>query len=94
MRLYFRPALSRRRAAFVFSIFFAITFLHALCCAKIANLVFRLICLPSVDTILKGNNMENEKYESPYVEIIKVVVDQPILTASFIGEDINEWEDM
>ena len=47
-----------------------------------------------MDTILKGNNMENEKYESPYVEIIKVVVDQPILTASFIGEDINEWEDM
>ena len=43
---------------------------------------------------IKRYNMENEKYESPYVEIIKVVVDQPILTASFIGEDINEWEDM
>ena len=44
--------------------------------------------------VLKGKNMENEKYESPYVEIIKVEVDQPILTSSFTGEDINEWEDM
>ena len=38
--------------------------------------------------------MENEKYQSPSVEIRKVEVDQPILTASFTGEDINEWEDM
>ena len=38
--------------------------------------------------------MENEKYESPCVEIIKVEVDQPILTSSFTGEDINEWEEM
>ena len=38
--------------------------------------------------------MENQKYESPDVGIIKVEVDQPILTASFTGEDINEWEDM
>ena len=38
--------------------------------------------------------MENEKYQSPSVEIIKVEVAQPILTASFTGEDINEWEDM
>ena len=44
--------------------------------------------------VLKGKNMENEKYESPYVEIIKVEVDQPILTSSFTGEDIYEWEDM
>lgn len=66
-------------------------------CAKIANLVFRLICLPSVDKyiiVLKGNIMENEKYESPCVEIIKVEVDQPILTSSFTGEDIYEWEEM
>lgn len=38
--------------------------------------------------------MENEKYESPSAEIINVVVDQPILTSSFTGENINEWEDM
>ena len=44
--------------------------------------------------VLNGKNMENEKYESPSVEIINVVVDQPILTSSFTGEDINEWEDM
>ena len=43
---------------------------------------------------LKDRIMENEKYESPSVEIINVVVDQPILTSSFTGEDINEWEDM
>lgn len=66
-------------------------------CAKIANLVFRLICLPSVDKyiiVLKGKIMKNEKYESPCVEIIKVEVDQPILTSSFTGEDIYEWEEM
>ena len=38
--------------------------------------------------------MENEKYDSPSVEIIKVEVDQPILTSSFTGEDIYEWEEM
>lgn len=43
---------------------------------------------------IKDRIMENQKYESPYVEIIKVEVDQPILTSSFTGEDIYEWEDM
>lgn len=38
--------------------------------------------------------MEKGKYESPSVEILKVETDQAILTGSFIGEDINEWEDM
>lgn len=38
--------------------------------------------------------MENEKYESPSVEIINLAAAQPILTASFTGEDINGWEDM
>lgn len=38
--------------------------------------------------------MEKEKYESPSVEIISVAIDQPVLTGSFTGEDINEWEDM
>lgn len=43
---------------------------------------------------LKDKIMKNVKYESPSVEIINLVVDQPILTSSFAGEDINEWEDM
>ncbi len=38
--------------------------------------------------------MENEKYKSPSVEIINVVVDQPELTSSCTGEEINEWEEM
>lgn len=38
--------------------------------------------------------MEKGNYESPSVEILKVETDQAILTSSFIGEDINEWEDM
>ena len=57
----------------------------------------RLICKRKIGTNykeLKDRIMENEKYESPSVEIINVVVDQPILTSSFTGEDINEWEDM
>ena len=57
----------------------------------------RLICKRQIGTNykeLKDRIMENEKYESPSVEIINVVVDQPILTSSFTGEDINEWEDM
>ena len=43
---------------------------------------------------LNGKNMENEKYESPRAEIIKIEVDQLILAASFTGEDIYDWEDM
>lgn len=60
-------------------------------------MVLRLICKRQTGTNykeLKDRIMENEKYESPSVEIINVVVDQPILTSSFTGEDINEWEDM
>ena len=60
-------------------------------------MVLRLICKRQIGTNykeLKDRIMENEKYESPSVEIINVVVDQPILTSSFTGEDINEWEDM
>ena len=56
-----------------------------------------MICKRQIGTDykeLKDRIMENEKYESPSVEIINVVVDQPILTSSFTGEDINEWEDM
>ena len=60
-------------------------------------MVLRLICKRQIGRNykeLKDRIMENEKYESPSVEIINVVVDQPILTSSFTGEDINEWEDM
>lgn len=63
----------------------------------VSSVVLRLICKRQIGTHykeLKDRIMENEKYESPSVEIINVVVDQPILTSSFTGEDINEWEDM
>ena len=63
----------------------------------VSSVVLRLICKRQIGTNykeLKDRIMENEKYESPSVEIINVVVDQPILTSSFTGEDINEWEDM
>lgn len=33
-------------------------------------------------------------YESPAVEIIKMTVEQTVLSSSFTGEDINDWEDM
>jgi hypothetical protein len=38
--------------------------------------------------------MENNRYESPNVEIIKMQVEQSLLISSFTGEDIVEWEDM
>jgi hypothetical protein len=63
----------------------------------VSSVVLRLICKRQIGTNykeLKDRIMENEKYESPSVEVINVVVDQPILTSSFTGEDINEWEDM
>ena len=33
-------------------------------------------------------------YESPQVEIVKIETEQPVLSSSFTGEGINEWEDM
>ena len=42
-------------------------------------------------TIMK---MEDVGYKSPQVEILKMVVAQTILTSSFTGEEINEWQDM
>ena len=39
-------------------------------------------------------NMENDRYESPKVEIIKMQVEQSLLISSVAGEDIYEWEDM
>lgn len=38
--------------------------------------------------------MEMYNYESPAVEIIKMTVEQTVLSSSFTGEDINDWEDM
>lgn len=38
--------------------------------------------------------MEEAGYKSPQVEIFKMVVAQTILTGSFTGEGINDWEDM
>ena len=38
--------------------------------------------------------MKKERYESPSIEIMKLELEQEILTSSFTGEDINEWEDM
>ena len=38
--------------------------------------------------------MENDRYESPNVEIIKMQVEQSLLISSVAGEDIYEWEDM
>ena len=38
--------------------------------------------------------MEMYNYESPAVEIIKMTVEHTVLSSSFTGEDINDWEDM
>jgi hypothetical protein len=38
--------------------------------------------------------MVKDIYESPAVEILKMQLEQAVLTSSFTGEDIYEWEDM
>ena len=38
--------------------------------------------------------MESDNYRSPEVEIIEMQAEQAILSSSFTGEDINDWEDM
>ena len=38
--------------------------------------------------------METERYESPAIEVIKLIVGQAVLTSSITGEGINDWEDM
>ena len=38
--------------------------------------------------------MENERYKSPEIEIIEMLIRQALLISSFTGEDMNEWEDM
>lgn len=38
--------------------------------------------------------MVTDIYESPRIEVMEMEIEQPLLTGSFTGEDINEWEDM
>lgn len=39
--------------------------------------------------------MKNEYvYESPHLEIVEIETEQVVLSASFTGEGINEWEEM
>lgn len=38
--------------------------------------------------------MERDRYQSPAVEIMEMQTMQPVLTGSFTGENINEWEEM
>ena len=38
--------------------------------------------------------MNIDRYESPKVEILKIEVEQGLLSSSFTGEGINNWEDM
>lgn len=33
-------------------------------------------------------------YESPQLDIVEIETEQAVLSASFTGEGINEWEDM
>ena len=37
--------------------------------------------------------METDRYESPRAEIMTLELDQAILSTSFTGEGINDWED-
>ena len=38
--------------------------------------------------------MKTDRYESPAIEIIEMEAGQAVLSGSFTGEGINEWEDM
>jgi hypothetical protein len=38
--------------------------------------------------------METDRYVSPRIEIMTLELDQAILSTSFTGEGINEWQDM
>ncbi len=33
-------------------------------------------------------------YESPEMEVVEIRPEQALLSASFTGENINDWEDM
>ena len=38
--------------------------------------------------------METDRYESPAIEILELEVEQTVMSGSFTGENINEWEEM
>ena len=38
--------------------------------------------------------METDRYESPAIEILELEVEQPVMSGSFTGEGINDWEEM
>lgn len=42
----------------------------------------------------KSETMNTDRYESPAIEVIEMKVVQAVLSGSFTGEGINEWEDM
>ena len=44
--------------------------------------------------ILMNTKMGTDRYESPRTEILIIEVEQAILSTSFTGEGINDWEDM
>ena len=44
--------------------------------------------------LLKNKIMEIEKYESPMAEIVGLQIEQTVLSSSFTGENISNWEDM
>jgi hypothetical protein len=37
---------------------------------------------------------KEDVYESPLLEIVEIETEQAVLSASFTGEGINEWEEM
>lgn len=43
---------------------------------------------------LKRMKMKKERYETPAIGILMFEAEQTIMTTSFTGEGINEWEDM
>lgn len=38
--------------------------------------------------------MEKDRYESPVIETLDIEVEQAVLSGSFTGEGINDWEEM
>lgn len=57
--------------------------------------MLRRVVRPKRDCVnIKKMNMEIDNYRSPEVEIIEMQAEQAILSSSFTGEDINDWEDM
>lgn len=38
--------------------------------------------------------MEKDRYESPVIKTLEIEVEQAVLSGSFTGEGINDWEEM